>query len=66
MTFSKLIIIAFFIAFGTTLLLIKYKPVPLVPTPPQIIYIHDTTVVRDIIFKCGRVKHDTIVIHVKD
>jgi len=39
------------------------QPKPL-PTPP--ITIHDTTIVREEIFKCGPVKHDTIIIHVKD
>lgn len=41
----------------------EYHPTP---PPPQKIYIHDTTVVEDVIFKCGPVKHDTIIIHVKD
>lgn len=55
-----LIFTAFFIWLG------DYASKPIVVQPTQTVYIHDTTIVREEIFKCGPVKHDTIIIHVKD
>lgn len=65
----KIMISASLLAFAITSIVQYFgaskKPTP---SPIQTIYIHDTTIVRDIIIPCRLqpVIHDTIVIHVKD